>query len=311
MAQGIQPRDVLRLMAGVLAGIEAAHGESVIHRDLKPENIFYDAGENALVVGDFGIAHFSEEYLHTFVDTRPGERLANYQYAAPEQATPGSTVDQRADIYALGLILNEMFTGSRTLGTDFKKIGDVYYDYAYVDELVDQMLRNDPDGRPASISVVRMDLNVKREIFHASREISELTKATIPESDDDILIMDPPRLVGFDYKNGQLHLEMSRGVSPEWIKGFDRIGTRSSVPGSDIGDFAFSGNIAIVSARYDRAQEVVDYFKGYLRLAKNVYEQAKRVRLDNEKRLIESQRRAEIVLEEQRIEVLRTVKIDS
>lgn len=75
------------------------------HRDLKPENILHDPIENRLVVSDFGIAHFTAELMHTLVETKLAERLANFHYAAPEQRRPGGLVDHRADIYALGLIL--------------------------------------------------------------------------------------------------------------------------------------------------------------------------------------------------------------
>ena len=69
----------------IFDGVEAAHKLGVIHRDLKPENILYsDDGKN-IVLTDFGIAEFGEEELFTAVETKDGTRLANFQYAAPEQ----------------------------------------------------------------------------------------------------------------------------------------------------------------------------------------------------------------------------------
>ena len=61
-----------------------------------------------LVVADFGIADFTAEELLTIVVTQPTERLANFLYSAPEQRVRGAPVDHRADIYSIGLILNEM-----------------------------------------------------------------------------------------------------------------------------------------------------------------------------------------------------------
>lgn len=113
LEQRIAPTRTLPLFSQILDGVEAAHLLGVIHRDLKPENILYDPSRDRLVVADFGIAHFEEELLATAVATKAGERLANLSYSAPEQRTRGAKVDQRADIYALGLILNEMFTGGR------------------------------------------------------------------------------------------------------------------------------------------------------------------------------------------------------
>lgn len=51
----------------------------VHHRDLKPENILYDVQGNTLVVADFGAAEFTEDELYTVIETKPGERIANFQ----------------------------------------------------------------------------------------------------------------------------------------------------------------------------------------------------------------------------------------
>ena len=89
---------LLALFVSLLDGVEAAHLLGVVHRDLKPENIFLSTNEERLVVGGFGIARFTAEALYTAVETRPGARLANFQYAAPEQRARGKTIDQRADL---------------------------------------------------------------------------------------------------------------------------------------------------------------------------------------------------------------------
>jgi len=85
LVTGIPPDKVLFYFAQLLDGVEAAHLQKVIHRDLKPENVLYDEAQNRLVIADFGIARFEEEALYTDVETAPNERLANFQYAAPEQ----------------------------------------------------------------------------------------------------------------------------------------------------------------------------------------------------------------------------------
>ncbi len=108
LVTGIPPDKVLFYFAQLLDGVEAAHLQKVIHRDLKPENVLYDEAQNRLVIADFGIARFEEEALYTAVETARNERLANFQYAAPEQRSRGAHVGYRTDIYALGLILNEM-----------------------------------------------------------------------------------------------------------------------------------------------------------------------------------------------------------
>src|SRR5690349_10314503 len=84
------------------AGVAAAHGQGVLHRDLKPANIMIDA-RGELRVTDFGLAAIAEQ-LHAD-EIRNGTPA----YMAPEQLT-GSEVSAQSDLYAVGLILYEMFT---------------------------------------------------------------------------------------------------------------------------------------------------------------------------------------------------------
>jgi serine/threonine protein kinase len=104
----------LELFASVLAGVRAAHLAGVLHRDLKPANILLARGPRGIVpkVADFGIAKVleAETDLHA---TRVGAMMGTPGYLAPEQASDASTVDQRADIFALGAILYEALSGAR------------------------------------------------------------------------------------------------------------------------------------------------------------------------------------------------------
>lgn len=94
--------EVLPVFSEILNGVEAAHLQHVTHRDLKPQNILCNAESNVYVVADFGIASFEEEELYTAVETQRNERLANFQYSAPEQRTRGREIGSKADVYALG-----------------------------------------------------------------------------------------------------------------------------------------------------------------------------------------------------------------
>jgi serine/threonine protein kinase len=154
----IEHQKVLPVFSQILDGVEAAHLQRVIHRDLKPENILFDQASETPVIADFGIAHFEEEDLLTAVETNDRGRLANFEYAAPEQCKRGQRVDHRADIYALGLILNEMFTGAVARGTNFKTITSIAPQYSYLDELVSQMLCNNPTDRPQTVGAVKRHL---------------------------------------------------------------------------------------------------------------------------------------------------------
>jgi serine/threonine-protein kinase len=98
----------LGLARQMASGLRAAHEAGIVHRDLKPANILIDDSEKA-VLTDFGIARSTS--AGTFA-TAAGAIIGTLAYMAPEQAT-GKQVDQRADIYAFGLILSEMLVGKR------------------------------------------------------------------------------------------------------------------------------------------------------------------------------------------------------
>jgi tRNA A-37 threonylcarbamoyl transferase component Bud32 len=112
----MRPDRGLALTAQVLEILDFAHRNGVIHRDLKPANILIEdrAGHELVRIVDFGIAKVlrdsgSPESEGTI--TRPGHMCGTVGYAAPEQAA-GEPADHRADLYAAGVILFEMLTGS-------------------------------------------------------------------------------------------------------------------------------------------------------------------------------------------------------
>lgn len=147
----IAPDRLLEVFGQVLEGVEAAHNAGIWHRDLKPQNVLVDSAGGRAVVTDFGIAHFTEDLLHTMIETRNSDRLANFRYAAPEQRSNG-VVDQRADIYALGLILYEMLTGDLLQGTQHRQIASLHPELAYLDNIVERMTRQRSEDRPKSIA---------------------------------------------------------------------------------------------------------------------------------------------------------------
>ena len=97
-------RKGLQWAGQICSALSEAHGQGVVHRDLKPENIVIDR-EGNLKVMDFGIARSLETSTAT-----TGGALGTPAYMAPEQAE-GKPTDTRSDIYSLGLVLYEMFTG--------------------------------------------------------------------------------------------------------------------------------------------------------------------------------------------------------
>jgi len=106
------PSEAVEIMQQVCRALEAAHSVGVIHRDLKPQNIMRDR-TGRIVVMDFGLARTLEgEGM-----TQSGALVGTMEYMSPEQAL-GKPLDQRSDIFALGLIFYEMLTGQMPFKAD-------------------------------------------------------------------------------------------------------------------------------------------------------------------------------------------------
>ena len=99
------PEEAVEIMQQVCRALEAAHGVGVIHRDLKPQNIMRDKS-GRIIAMDFGLART----LEGDGMTQSGALVGTMEYMSPEQAL-GKALDQRSDIFALGLIFYEMLTG--------------------------------------------------------------------------------------------------------------------------------------------------------------------------------------------------------
>jgi len=113
------PLDAIRLMDGVLAAVAAAHAAEVLHRDLKPANVLLEEGPQGLIarVTDFGIAKvFSDDARNGH--TRVGVTMGTPGYMAPEQWADAANADASADVFALGVILYELMSGTRPYDGD-------------------------------------------------------------------------------------------------------------------------------------------------------------------------------------------------
>ncbi len=101
------------IIVGLLQGVSAAHAGGVLHRDLKPGNILLEEGPAGLSpkLTDFGIAKVLDEVDARDGRTRARAKLGTPGYMAPEQWADAASVDGRADIFAIGVILYELLTG--------------------------------------------------------------------------------------------------------------------------------------------------------------------------------------------------------
>lgn len=155
--------DVIKKMTyfcSLIEGLKYAHTLNCWHRDLKPENILLDQTSDQLILTDFGIAHINDDMIITDIETKEGARLANFKYASPEQRMVGGAVDHRSDIYSLGLILNEIFTGEVPCGTDFRKVSDVKQNFSYLDKIIEKMLKQNVNDRMSNLDELKKALGL-------------------------------------------------------------------------------------------------------------------------------------------------------
>lgn len=306
----VDPDKAFKCFSAILDGVEAAHLKGVTHRDLKPENILVLRTTFSPVVADFGVARFREEELVTAVETRPGQRLANFQYAAPEQRARGGEADHRADIYALGLMLNELFTGTVPHGTQYAQIGSVAPAFAFLDPLVEEMIRQDPARRPPSVAKVKETILKYRTEAISLQKISQIDATVIPAGDvDDPLAFEPPRVIGGEWRDGYLFLRLDRPVNSGWIDALRyHMGGHTAVMGAGPERFEFNGTEARVPINDYSAQQAINHFKEWLPRASAAYRQILTTALERQRREREEELRRERVREEQRLQINRALQ---
>src|SRR5688572_3356253 len=166
----LPPPEAVNVATQIAKALAAAHAQGVVHRDLKPANVIIGAGGHVKVL-DFGIARVlavgTTETSGPLAHSSSGGFIGTPSYAAPEQMV-SSAVDERADLYALGVVLFEMISGRRPfpgndpvqlatskLSEDAPPLSSTgHLVPPALDRLVARLLARDPDERPMSAADV-------------------------------------------------------------------------------------------------------------------------------------------------------------
>jgi tRNA A-37 threonylcarbamoyl transferase component Bud32 len=149
-----KPAEALALVQDVCGALKFAHEKDILHRDIKPENILIDS-RGHVKIADFGIAKLVGDNEHDNVTlTQEGALLGSPRYMAPEQFHSPGDVDQRADIYSLGVVLYELLTGELPMGRFAPPSKKSAVD-ARIDEIVMRTLERERELRFQTIGEVK------------------------------------------------------------------------------------------------------------------------------------------------------------
>jgi serine/threonine protein kinase len=154
------------IFGAILDAVEYAHAEGVIHRDLKPENILFNS-DSDVVVSDFGLGRKLDAVSTR--QTQTGFGMGTIWYMAPEQFSNAKAADERSDIYSLGRILYELYTGP--LVSHFQDISKLPRDIAFI---VDRCTQHAPERRFQSVSELKTAWGSLRDASLKEQEKAEL-----------------------------------------------------------------------------------------------------------------------------------------
>ena len=144
----VDPLEASDFVQQMCTALQYAHDQGVAHRDIKPANILINP-DGKVKIADFGLAKLLRSENLGFQLTLSQEQVGTPYYMAPEQRNQGRAVDQRADIYAIGVVYYEMLTGHLPIGRVTPPSMHAVID-ARLDELILSAMDTDPDRRPRS-----------------------------------------------------------------------------------------------------------------------------------------------------------------
>lgn len=207
ISEKITVSTALNITEQIANALNYAHLKGYIHRDIKPANIMFREDDSA-VLTDFGIAKMEGT---TGEMTQMGYIAGTPYYMAPEQATGNNQIDQRADIYSLGVMFYEMltgskpFTGSNTVAITYEHVhGDIptlHGEHQKFQLAISKALAKNPDDRFYTTGDFTKALN---EAYQLQDETIIMERAS--QSDAETLIIKPNPSLGKD----------SVGKKPRW-----------------------------------------------------------------------------------------------
>jgi eukaryotic-like serine/threonine-protein kinase len=256
--------EAVQTALATLAALDALHSRGVMHRDLKPSNIFLTPHGVKLL--DFGLARSTELEAAETRLTMPGTVLGTPQYLPPEQLL-GKTVDERADLFATGVVCYEMLTGRPPFnGSSLPEIAHaIAYEHppalggsaaiAAIDRVIHKAIAKRPEDRYPSARVMADDLRAAMPLTDSAmlpHQVRAMTR----------LIVLPFRVLRADPDIDFLAFSLSDALTTS-LSGLDSLVVRSSLTASalasdtvDLETIAAKADVdAVLSGTLLRAQD--------------------------------------------------------
>ncbi|MCD4678717.1 MAG: SUMF1/EgtB/PvdO family nonheme iron enzyme [Desulfobacula sp.] len=196
-------KETTQVINPLLDALSYAH-QTTIHRDIKPENILImgDFPDIQVKILDFGIA----KVLSASRFTRTAQSMGTAYYMSPEQMQGAKHIDQRSDLYSVGMILYEMLTGELAAGR-FDLPGEIIKSLPkQIDNIVDQVLSPRPDKRHQNAQILKSELS--NSLSHAEEKTQELIeeinvhlkKAEFKQAEEKLVHINSPTDLTQEYK---------------------------------------------------------------------------------------------------------------
>jgi len=173
---------VISWLAQACDGAQAAHDAGIVHRDIKPDNLFIERSGRVKLM-DFGISKFDPALTGELQLTRDDLTLGTPYYMAPEQTLQANRVDERTDVYALGVVLYEALTCAKPFTAEsfpllvlkihegaYAPASSVVPSSTLLDRVIARAMAREPDARFSSA----------RELGQALRELGQPTERAAP-----------------------------------------------------------------------------------------------------------------------------------
>lgn len=186
-----------KLLDFLLNALNQIHNNNIIHRDLKPENILMD-NSGRFYLADFGIAKYMDYSI-----TKPGDRLANYKFSAPEQSEKNGKITYASDIFSMGQLLYWILENCTLSGlTEIKN-----YENTLIKPLLEKCLKSKAEDRFQSIDEIEKFIKNEKQkkliqtvelekeekvlgLLNLNIQFTDLIRKSYPDSDNRLISLD-------------------------------------------------------------------------------------------------------------------------